>query len=142
MDNLARGYITSGVYNSTRTPQHIQNQIIKLYCDSHDLRYILSRAEYWMNGNTQSQLWAALEEGYPHIVLFSLWQLPAIFRERIRIYKHCFEKQIVLHFAVERLKIDPGCNFASEVEMIIQSDTLLSQPDYHNYMRTLKELIQ
>ena len=61
--NLARGYIASGEFNGHRVPQHIQNQIIKLYCDSHALKFVLSRAEYWIDGNTSCQLWAALKEG-------------------------------------------------------------------------------
>ena len=55
MQDLARGY-TSGVFNGYRTPQHVQNQIIKLYCDANDLKFVLSRAEYWINGSTRCQL--------------------------------------------------------------------------------------
>ena len=43
----ARGYIASGEFNGNRIPQHIQNQIIKTYCDRHDMKFVLSRAEYW-----------------------------------------------------------------------------------------------
>ena len=66
----ARGYIASGSFNGNRTPQHLQNQIVRAYCDSNSLEFILSRAEYWINGNTQCQLWAALKEGYNNIVFF------------------------------------------------------------------------
>ena len=58
---LARGYIASGEFNGNRIPQHIQNQIIKSYCDAHNLGFVLSRAEYWINGGTDCQLWAALK---------------------------------------------------------------------------------
>ena len=63
MQELARGYIASGEFNGIRTPQHLQNQIVKSYCDVNDLKFVLSRAEYWINGSTQCQLWASLKEG-------------------------------------------------------------------------------
>ena len=77
MANLARGYIASGEFNGYRAPQHLQNQVVKNYCDTNQLIFVLSRAEYWINGSTQCQLWAALNEGYKNIVFFSLWQLPS-----------------------------------------------------------------
>ena len=72
----ARGYIASGEFNGHRVPQHIQNQIVKSYCDANCLKFVLSRAEYWINGSTDCQLWAALKEGFKHIVFYSIWQLP------------------------------------------------------------------
>ena len=71
----ARGYIASGEFNGHRVPQHIQNQIVKAYCDANGLKFVLSRAEYWINGSTDCQLWAALKEGFKHIVFYSIWQL-------------------------------------------------------------------
>ena len=62
MSNRARGYIASGEFNGNRMPQHLQNQIVKSYCDANGLEFVLSRAEYWINGGTQCQLWAALQE--------------------------------------------------------------------------------
>ena len=58
--DLARGYIASGVFNGQRVPQHIQNQIVKAYCDSNGLKFVLSRAEYWINGSTDCQLWGVV----------------------------------------------------------------------------------
>ena len=74
--NSARGYIASGDFRGNRVPQHIQNQIVKLYCDQNNLNFVLSRAEYWINGSTDCQLWAALKEGFNHVVFYSVWQLP------------------------------------------------------------------
>ena len=56
MNSRARGYIASGEFNGNRVPQHIQNQIVKAYCDANNLEFVLSRAEYWINGSTQCQL--------------------------------------------------------------------------------------
>ena len=38
--DLARGYIASGEFNGHRIPQHIQNQIVKSYCDAKNLRFV------------------------------------------------------------------------------------------------------
>ena len=85
--NYARGYIASGEFNGQRVPQHIQNQIIKLYCDKNNLQFVLSRAEYWINGSTDCQLWAALEEGFKDIVFYSMWQMPNCENSRKKILK-------------------------------------------------------
>ena len=101
--NLARGYIASGEFKGNRVPQHIQNQIVKSYCDANCLEFVLSRAEYWINGSTDCQLWAALKEGFKHIVFYSIWQLPERKVAREKVYKHCIRNKITLHFAVEQL---------------------------------------
>ena len=90
----ARGYITSGDFDGQRIPQHIQNQIIKSYCDTNSLKFVLSRAEYWIEGSTDCQLWAALNEGFQHIVLYSVWQLPSKKLDRKAVYEHCINNKI------------------------------------------------
>ena len=118
--HLARGYIASGEFNGNRAPQHIQNQIVKLYCDSKNLKYVLSRAEYWINGSTSCQLWAALREGFKHIVFFSIWQLPKATEERQKVYKYCDDNNITLHFASERINSDGNFKIFDEIEIMIK----------------------
>ena len=142
MKQLARGYIASGEFNGNRSPQHIQNQIIKLYCDTNKLTFVLSRAEYWIDGNTQCQLWAALKEGYKHIVFFSLWQLPSDETDREEVYKHCWTNKITLHFATERISTNTDMSSYSDLELLIK--THLSMPtgkDHVNHLETLSKLI-
>ena len=142
MKELARGYIASGEFNGYRTPQHIQNQIIKLYCDANDLRFVLSRAEYWINGSTKCQLWAALNENFKHIVFYSLWQLPNDKNERQKIYEHCIANKIVLHFATERMRAEIDKNSILDIETLIQSNLLiLENSDYSNHLQIIKSLI-
>ena len=124
--DLARGYIASGVFNGHRIPQHIQNQIIKSYCDSNYLKFVLSRAEYWINGSTDCQLWAALNEGFKHIVFYSIWQLPEKESVRTKIFEHCIEHQITLHFAAERMISNCKETF-SELEMLFKSNSLITK---------------
>ena len=142
MQDLARGYIASGEFNGYRTPQHIQNQIIKLYCDTNNLQFVLSRAEYWINGSTQCQLWAALNEGFKHIVFFSLWQLPNEQNGRNAIYQHCMNNDITLHFATERMRTENNQDSFINIETLIQSNLLISEfSNYSNTLELIKELM-
>tara|TARA_B100000683_G_C12164352_1_gene421472 strand:- start:38 stop:484 length:447 start_codon:yes stop_codon:yes gene_type:complete len=140
---LARGYIASGEFNGNRVPQHIQNQIVKSYCDSNDLRFVLSRAEYWINGSTDCQLWAALKEDFKHIVFYSIWQLPERPIVRKNIYEHCIKNKITLHFAAERMQSskDDKESFL-EIEILIKSRLLiLDNNGDTRHLATLKRLI-
>ena len=142
MQDSARGYIASGEFKGYRTPQHLQNQIIKLYCDANDLKFVLSRAEYWINGSTICQLWAALKEEFKHIVFFSLWQLPDDKTERHKIYQHCVEKNITLHFATERMRVNNDRNSFTDIETLIESNLLImEEKDCYDHLELLKKLI-
>ena len=91
--NFARGYIASGEFNGNRMPQHIQNQIVKSYCDANGLEFVLSRAEYWINGGTQCQLWAALKEGFLNILFFLAFGNCRMQKRQRKIYKYCIDNQ-------------------------------------------------
>lgn len=139
MHEQARGYIASGEFNGFRAAQHVQNQIVRLYCQNNNLKYVLSRAEYWMNGSTQSQLWAALKEGFKHIVFFSVWQLPEACDKRREIYRYCIKNNIHLHFATENMKINSLLESVADVEMLIQTHIMLSSENYQCYLTYLSE---
>ncbi len=140
--NLARGYIASGEFNGNRAPQHIQNQIVKLYCDSRNLKFVLSRAEYWINGSTSCQLWATLKEGFKHIVFFSIWQLPIGTDERQTIYDYCIDNNITLHFASERIRTDSSPKIYTELELLIKIYyTLAKGIDHEKHFELLKLFI-
>lgn len=137
----ARGYIASGEFNNSRTPQHLQNQIVKAYCDANGLQFVLSRAEYWISGSTQCQLWAALREGFSHIVFFSLWQMPKDFSSRVKVYRHCILNGISLHFASERISLDLSIDSIADLEILIQTNYLLPDIDDGLYLRLLADFI-
>ena len=142
MQDLARGYIASGEFNGYRTPQHLQNQIVKLYCDSNNLRFVLSRAEYWINGSTKCQLWAALNEEFKHVVFYSLWQLPNEKDERQKVYEHCIKNKITLHFATERMSAGCGPDSFIDIEILIQSNLLILESNvYDAHLKILQKLI-
>ena len=142
MSNRARGYIASGEFNGNRIPQHLQNQIIKLYCDANGLEFVLSRAEYWINGGTQCQLWAALKEGIENIIFFSLWQLPNSEKDREKIYKYCIQNHIAMHFATERMRTYPHESCFADLEILIKSNlVVLQSKNCHDHLNALRELI-
>ena len=142
MSNRARGYIASGEFNGNRMPQHLQNQIVKSYCDANNLEFVLSRAEYWINGGTQCQLWAALKEGFKNIVFFSLWQLPNSKKDREKVYEYCKSKGVILHFAVERMHANPEESSFADIEILIQSNlAMLHSSKNYDYLVALKNLI-
>ena len=138
---LARGYIASGEFNGYRVPQHLQNQIVKAYCDSEGLSFILSRAEYWINGSTQCQLWAALKEGLKHVVFFSLWQLPRESTDRAEVYSYCRKHGIKLHFATERLSTDSTEASILDLEVLIKTYFLVLGESGH-YLELVKDLVR
>ena len=141
--DLARGYIASGEFNGNRIPQHIQNQIVKSYCDANSLKFVLSRAEYWINGSTDCQLWAALKEGFKHIVFYSIWQLPEKQTVRKTIYDHCLKDEITLHFAAERMRSEASHKSFSELEILFKSNLLISKEiDYKTHFNDLKLFTQ
>ena len=140
---LARGYIASGEFNGNRIPQHIQNQVVKQYCDQNGLVFVLSRAEYWINGSTDCQLWASLKEGFNHIVFFSLWQLPETESIRNNIYNYCKKKDITLHFATERISINASHENFTDIEILIKSSQLISnEMNCHAYLDQLDALLK
>ena len=141
MEKMARGYIASGEFKGCRTAQHIQNQVIKNYCDSKNLVFILSRAEYWINGSTQCQLWAALQEGYKHVVFFSIWQLPDESKDRKEIFRHCRENKITLHFASERLSIEKSTASKEDIETLVQINHMINEMGNDQYLDLLNALI-
>jgi sporadic carbohydrate cluster protein (TIGR04323 family) len=140
MKELARGYIASGQFNGYRAPQHLQNQIVKLYCDINNLEFVLSRAEYWINGNSKCQLWASLEEGFKHIVFFSIWQLPVDIVERQKIFDHCLKERITLHFAQEQMRTGLDKNSYGDLEMLIKTYLMIMKSD-NDHLDLLHELL-
>lgn len=142
MQKFARGYIASGEFNGNRAPQHLQNQIVKSYCDSNGLEFVLSRAEYWIDGGTQCQLWAALKEGFKNIVFYSLWQFSNKKKDRVKVYEFCIENCITLHFAVEQMRVDPNELSFEDLEVLIQSNLVMLQGENcHEHLGILGQLL-
>jgi sporadic carbohydrate cluster protein (TIGR04323 family) len=101
-----RGYIGSRPYFGDRAPQHVQNLVIRDYCQRYKFQYLLSVTEYAMPG-CYMMLEEVLREA-PHlsgIVLYSLFMLPARRERRLDVYERLFAAGATLHGALEDLTV-------------------------------------
>ena len=105
--NRVRGYIFSRPFLGERVPQHVQNLVIRDYCNKQGLQYLLSATEYAM-ANSHLILQQVLEElsNLDGIVFYSLFLLPEDKVERDRVINIILKKEKTLHFAVEGLRMN------------------------------------
>ena len=110
-----RGYIFSRFFMGERVPQHVQNLVLRDYCNKVNSRYLLSATEYAMDNSflVLQQTLNELKE-VNGIVAYSLFQMPVKQADRFKIYNKALKLKGELHFAVEGLKIT--CQ--SEIERI------------------------
>lgn len=87
-----------------RVPQHVQNLVIRDYCEHKNLRFLLSATEYAMEGChlVLEQVLCELSE-IDGLVIYSLYQLPEDGDQRQRIYEKILRSKKSIHFAVEGL---------------------------------------
>jgi sporadic carbohydrate cluster protein (TIGR04323 family) len=86
--NKVRGYIFSRPFMGERVPQHVQNLVIRDYCERNQLQFLLSATEYAMP-NCHLIFEQILSElsGLQGVVAYSLFQLPESEERREHIYK-------------------------------------------------------
>lgn len=103
--NMVRGYIFSRPFMGERVPQHVQNLVIRDYCERNRLQFLLSATEYAMPGChlILEQVLGELTE-ISGLVAYSLFQLPEDSARRKVIYEQILNQKKVLHFAVEGLR--------------------------------------
>ena len=101
-----RGYIFSRPFMGERAPQHVQNIIIRDYCEKNNLFYLLSSTEY-AKKKSHLMLDQVLNElkNVDGIVAYSLFQLPENKTLRNKVYNKIIKSKKELHFSVEGLKI-------------------------------------
>ena len=87
-----------------RVPQHVQNLVIRDYCQRNDLHFLLSAAEYAMTSSDLilEQVLCEMND-IDGIVAYSLFQLPEGSAKRIRIYERIVSLKKNMYFAVEGL---------------------------------------
>jgi sporadic carbohydrate cluster protein (TIGR04323 family) len=97
-----RGYIGSRPYRGQRVPQHVQNLVVRTYCQRNKMQYLLSATEYAMPGCyiILNEVMAELAhiEG---VVLYSLFMLPNDRERRHAIWKQVLGSGATIHGAVE-----------------------------------------
>lgn len=97
-----RGYIFSRSFMGERVPQHIQNMVIRNYCNEKKLHYLLSATEYSMQNSTLilEEVISELKDIHG-VVAYSLFQLPEDDIMRIKILKSFLNKNKKFYFANE-----------------------------------------
>ena len=99
-----RGYIFSRPFMEERVPQHVQNLVIRNYCERNNLQFLLSATEYAMEDCHLIFEQALLElPKISGLILYSLFQLPKDADRRKAIYEKILHQNKALHFAVEGL---------------------------------------
>lgn len=101
-----RGYIGARPLNGSRTPQHVQNIVIRDYARRKHLLYLLSAAEHTMPGSYMV-LEDILDE-LPQLrglILYSIFMLPPDEARRRQIYDRILREGCDLHAAVEEITL-------------------------------------
>ena len=97
-----KGYIFSRSFYGERVPQHIQNLVLREYCKSKKLHFILSSTEYRQDNSTYI-LFEILHniKNYDGIIMYSVFQLPEKKVLRNKLYSEIIKKKKSIFFAVE-----------------------------------------
>tara|TARA_B100000674_G_C37730484_1_gene864089 strand:+ start:517 stop:927 length:411 start_codon:yes stop_codon:yes gene_type:complete len=113
-----RGYNFSRQFMGERVPQHIQNIVIRQYCKTMNLHYMLSSTEYSMENSSLifDQIIDEIKNMHG-VVAYSIFQLPENNLKRKTIYSKFINKNKTLYFANEGFKISNKIE-SDRVEMI------------------------
>jgi sporadic carbohydrate cluster protein (TIGR04323 family) len=89
-----------------RVPQHVQNIVIKDFCQKRNLNFMLSVSEYAME-NSSLILKDLLNNlsGLHGIAAYSVFQMPVDDKERQDIFEKILRKKKKIFFACENLEI-------------------------------------
>ena len=101
-----RGYIGARPLNGSRTPQHVQNIVIRDYARRKNLQFLLSAVEHVMPGSYM--ILEDLLDELPRlngIICYSIFMLPPDERRRREIYDRVLREGCNLHAAVEEIAI-------------------------------------
>ena len=101
-----RGYISSRPFGGERAPQHVQNLVIRNYCERNGFKFLLSATELALPDCflTLQQLLKGIE-AVDGIVFYSIGQLPDGEHQKQQIFARLLETKRSIHFAVEHLSI-------------------------------------
>lgn len=99
-----RGYVASRPFFDNRVPQHVQNIVIRDYCQRRSFEYLLSATEYAMPA-CYMMLEDALNElgQIDGLAMYSIFLLPHRQSRRLEIYRKVLAKGASLHGAVENI---------------------------------------
>ena len=120
-----RGYIFARPFMGERAPQHVQNIILRDYCQKRGYELLLSATEYAMP-DSYMILESVLDDlaNIDGIVFYSLYQLPLQPEKRKLIYSRVLGAQKSLHFAVEGMSISNTNEIESVENCLLVKATL------------------
>ena len=137
-----RGYVSSREFFGERAPQHVQNIVIRHYCERNNMDYLLSSTEVAMPGMylMLNQLVAELGK-IDGIVCYSLFQLPVEFEKRQIIFDQIIDAGKTMHFAVEMLQLTSRKDASKLNEVVSIKKTIESFP-LGNELKNFANLVQ
>ena len=88
-----KGYIFSRPFLGERVPQHIQNIVIRDYCVTNNITFLMSATEYAVEESSYilSELIHNLKN-YDGIIFYSLFQLPIKKKDRHQVYNSIIKR--------------------------------------------------
>jgi sporadic carbohydrate cluster protein (TIGR04323 family) len=124
-----RGYIGARPLNGSRTPQHVQNIVIRDYARRKNLRYLLSAVEHTMSGSYM--ILEDLLDELPRlngIICYSIFMLPPDGARRREIYDRILREGCELHAAVEEIALASASDIQAieDILMVQKYATILS----------------
>ena len=122
---ILKGYIFSRSFYNERVPQHIQNLVLRNYCQVNRLQYLLSATEYAMK-ESSLMLNKLIKElkGIDGLIFYSLFQLPENNIERQKIYRIIINLKKEIHFVVEDMKLKNKKDIKDIEQIILIKKTL------------------
>lgn len=132
-----RGYMGTRMGLERSTPQHIQQLVMRDYCQKHGMTYLLAAVEYRMPGCTMI-LDAVLSELHhiEGIVMYSLALFPQAREKRMEMYRKLLATSCSLHAAVENITIsDWETAMHLEDNWLVQEVMQSQSPDIITYLK-------
>ena len=127
MKNVLKGYIFSRSFMGERVPQHIQNIVIRNYCQNLNHQFLLSATEYAMPGCHMILKQTVQEsDNFDGIIAYSLFQFPEVKFDRLSIAVEMFKKKKELHFAVENIVVT-NINDYEDIDLMWQIKQTINQ---------------
>ncbi len=120
-----RGYIFARPFMGERAPQHVQNIILRDYCNKKGFELLLAATEYAM-ADSSMILESVLDDldSVDGVVFYSLYQLPTQSKLRDSVYSRALEAGKSLHFAVEGISITKPSDVDSVEQCLLVKTTL------------------
>jgi sporadic carbohydrate cluster protein (TIGR04323 family) len=101
-----RGYIFSRPFLEERVPQHVQNIVIKNFCEQNNFQFLLSATEYAMKGSSYMLEKILLDlSKVDGIIMYSMFQLPENKDYREKIILRIINNKKKIYFACEKFSI-------------------------------------